>query len=629
MENIVEREENRTPFPEYPRPQMVRRSRFMNLNGMWKCSFYRKKESGDFRKLDLREYSREALYCGMQYDIRVPYSPETVLSGIGRTLLPSEILHYRRTVEIAAPEKGHRILLHFGAVDQACRVLVNGKEAGFHLGGYLPFSLEITEFIKRGENVLEVFCEDISETGENACGKQRLRSGGMYYSAQSGIWQSVWLEEVPAAYIESIRNLPDYDGRSISIEAKIDGISSDRISCGEDAEGEYAAAEILEDGEVIARAKISGAEMRRRLRQNARRAEDEFPSERVTLRFADIAIPNMRSWSPEDPFLYEVRIKAGEDCVTGYFGMRCFSVEQHDGRVRFCLNHRPYFLNGVLDQGYWQDGLMTPPDDGAFVTDILRMKKLGFNMLRKHCKIEPQRWYYHCDRLGMIVWQDMVPCCAVFSTPRVTWMPNILTGLQGAAGWSAKASGVTGSFARKEFIRESKCTLQALFNCVSVSTWVIFNEGWGQFETEKLTKMFRKADPSRTIDAASGWFDFGCGDFISIHNYFRKLTVPKERKLPGQRKASGRAPVISEYGGISMPVKGHTVRDKHYGYGIIESAEEFRSHWNKLRRQIKDLEADGLSGAVYTQLSDIEEEINGLYTFDRKCSKFADSESLE
>ena len=333
---------------------------------------------------------------------------------------------------------------------------------------------------------------------------------------------------------------------------------------------------------------------------------------------AAITIQNAKLWSQEHPFLYDLEICAGEDHVKSYFAMRTFSVEPDESGIpRFCLNHRPYFLNGVLDQGYWPEGLYTAPTDEALASDIKRMKECGFRLLRKHCKLEPMRWYYHCDRLGMLVWQDMVNGGETYDMNRICYLPTLLHSFQTKKGYSEAACGRKDRAGCEAWKRDCIQTVRQLFNVVSLAGWVIFNEGWGQFDTKEMTALVKKLDGSRPVDAASGWFDFGGADYRSEHNYFFKLQVPKKwKKNPG-----GRAFVISEYGGLTLKIPGHIWKEQSYGYGKLSSQAEFQEQFRKLQEEIRALEKEGLSGAIYTQVSDIEEEINGIYTYDRRVKK--------
>lgn len=603
------------PLAEYPRPQMTRTACTI-LNGWW-----------DYRIVSdvCRKEDDPGVPGNICWEadgkILVPFSPETALSGVGRQLKPDETLWYRRSITIEKRQNGERLLLHFGAVDQECRVYWNGEKAGEHLGGYLPFTLDVTEFLEEGKNVLTVLCRDISDTGWRARGKQKLKAKGMFYTAQSGIWQTVWMEWVPARHIAHLDILPDYDGASLRVKAKLTGKENEWEQASKQVQ-------VSEREQVSERAQTSEQERGYNVQCEMRileRTEDRCADRRKTIGTVQgvcrgntvtftAALGAFRPWTPESPYLYDLEICIGNDRVYSYFGMRTFTVElQEDGVRRFCINHKPYFLNGVLDQGYWPEGLYTAPADESFVKDINNMKKCGFNMMRKHCKLEPLRWYYHCDRLGMVVWQDMVNGGETYNMVRVCYTQAVIPALKKKIGWSAKASGRQCAEGKREWLRECRQTLHHLSNVTSLAVWVPFNEGWGQFATEKVTDMIRRIDPGRPIDAASGWFDFAVGDFKSEHNYFDELTNPKDK--------SGRATVISEYGGLALKIEDHVFNDRSYGYRNLTDAKAFTHDFTKLQNRLKLLEQEGVSGAVYTQVSDIEEEINGIYTYDRKKCK--------
>ncbi len=487
------------------------------------------------------------------------------------------------------------MLLHFGAVDQECKVYWNGELAGGHLGGYLPFTLDVTRFVREGKNCIRVACQDESDTGWRSRGKQKLEPGGMFYTAQSGIWQTVWMEWVPDFYIRRLKIMPNYDDSALDLSIYPGG-SKPR-------EPQPLLVEIYDQSEKI------GC------------LEAQISKDPVTVH---LKIPNFHKWSPEDPFLYDLRVQAGEDQIFSYFAMRKFSKElDPQGIPRLFLNHEPYFLNGVLDQGYWSDGLYTAPTDEALKADISRMKTLGFRMIRKHCKIEALRWYYHCDRLGMVVWQDIVNGGESYDMKRVCYLPTVFSKLTGRNGWSASASGRRNMKGCQEWIGECRETIRLLYNCPSVGAWIIFNEGWGQFATEAVTRLVKKADSSRPVDSASGWFDCGCGDIKSVHTYFDKLVCPIDKESPNGHK---RALVISEYGGLSLSVDGHVSSGKIYGYKKLKSREELQKKYQQMQKQIHKLQGEGLSAAVYTQVSDIEDEVNGIYTYDRKICKIKGKE---
>ena len=627
------------PLPEYPRPQM-RREDYTVLNGWW-------------------EYRIASFSWGK---ILVPFSPESVLSGVSRQLQPDEELWYRRNVQISEDEyqthraKKDRLLLQFGAVDQECRVYWNGRLAGSHRGGYLAFTVEVTEFVRPGANELQVICTDESDTGAEARGKQKLQPGGMFYTAQSGIWQTVWMEWVPQRSVEWIKIMPQSDEGVVRIRVRVSaqGQRAELLNTEKGIE-KFQTENAESDKNGTQKRNVNETEKNRTTKNSDLNKENaDMGSESITCTYmpeqifitisyeenaeeklqiscipsrrgtgwtdydAAITIQNAKLWSPEHPFLYDLEIRAGEDRVKSYFAMRTFSVEAHENGIpRFCLNHQPYFLNGVLDQGYWPEGLYTAPTDEALVSDIERMKECGFRLLRKHCKLEPMRWYYHCDRLGMLVWQDMVNGGETYDMNRICYLPTLLHSFQTKKGYSEAACGRKDRTGCEAWKRDCIQTVRQLFNVVSLAGWVIFNEGWGQFDTKEITALVKKLDGSRPVDAASGWFDFGGGDYRSEHNYFFKLQVPKKwKKNPG-----GRAFVISEYGGLTLKIPGHIWKEQSYGYGKLSSQAEFQEQFRKLQEEIRALEKEGLSGAIYTQVSDIEEEINGIYTYDRRVRK--------
>ena len=551
------------PLQEYPRPSL-RRESYVNLNGMWKYCF--RKQRG----------------CPEEYEgeILVPYSPEAELSGVGRQLQPEEWLYYERTFAAPVGQGGH-VLLHFGAVDAFCRVWVNGILVGGHRGGYLPFTLEITDALREGENRLTVEVEDPSDIGTQARGKQKLKKGGMFYTAQSGIWQTVWLERVPEVYVRSLRMTPDPE--TGILELQVQGEETGR-----------ATAEAFFEGKKVAEG-----------------VGDETGFLKLTIPAADRHL-----WTPESPFLYVLTVTLpGGDRVGSYFALRRFSVgTDAKGIRRFFLNGEPYFLHGLLDQGYWKQGLYTPPSDEAMAEDIRTAKRLGFNLLRKHVKVEPERWYYHCDRLGMVVWQDMVNGGGPLPMWFVTYAANLFQPV--LRRWKDKNYRLfarTDAESRAEYNRELAELVTGLYNHPCIGCWVPFNEGWGQFDARKATERIRALDPTRPVDEASGWFDQGGGDVYSIHNYFYPLRVKPD---------PGRVTALTEYGGVSWPHPEHLNAEKSYGYGTAKDGAEFAEKFRGLLEdtvlpQIKN----GLSALVYTQLSDVEEEVNGILTFDREAVK--------
>ena len=552
------------PLPEYPRPQL-RRNSYLNLNGIWEYAITKTAEKP----------------AAMQGEIVVPFSPETPLSGVGHILQPDEYLWYRRSVTLPKGFfRGGRLLLHFGAVDQRCTVWVNGQEAGSHTGGYLPFALDVTELIEGDAFTLELRVTDPTDTGSLSRGKQRLKNTGIWYTPQSGIWQTVWMECVPENYLRSLRITPKPEENAVHIRLEADDPA-------------MAAVTICRDGGIIAEGQT-----------------DENGESTLT-----IPAEELRLWSPEDPFLYDVSIVLpGGDRVESYFGMRAFGIGKDEkGLPRLLLNGKPYFQNGLLDQGYWSDGYYTAPSDEALIHDIAEMKRLGFNMLRKHIKVEPLRWYYHCDRLGMLVWQDMMNGGESYSPLSIYVFSNLGLRVKDDRYRYFSRSDEAG---RTHYYEELGQMIDLLYNTVSLALWVPFNEGWGQFDALKAAEFIRKRDDTRPIDHASGWYDQGGGDIKSIHWYFR----PYHHKQPPKEQ---RPICLTEYGGYNCAVPGHCWGEgAEFGYKKIADPAEFNRAFQKLmEEQIIPAKERGLAAAVYTQVSDVEGERNGLLTYDRKVCK--------
>ncbi len=578
---------------EYPRPQLQRYS-YTILNGLWNCTFTSAEET-DFPT----SYDQKIL---------VPFSPETVLSGVQRQLQPDELLWYEREFPIKlfidhaqilkysrdkAPE---RVLLHFGAVDQSCTVYIDHIKVCEHTGGYLPFTVDITDEIQdyldryslyteesdfadhtQKFPVLTVCVRDVSDTSYHARGKQKLASGGMYYTATSGIWQTVWAEIVPEIYIRDLKIETDIDKHTLTVTAFTNTDENVPLTV---------------------------------MTENF----DAFPGKSNT----PIVIGDRfdSKWTPHDPKLHllTVNLSTG-DRVQSYYAMRSIGIENDkDGIPRICLNHKPIYMNGVLDQGYWPDGMYTPPSDEAIIFDLTEMKACGFNMVRKHAKLESDRWYYHCDRLGILVWQDIVNGGDAYNDNYVTVQPNLWNWKNTKhKTFNTNKTGRASEEGRREFQKEIIETAGFLKNHPSVVAWTLFNEGWGQFETAKCLEILRTCDPVRPIDAASGWFDQDLGDFRSIHNYFFPLRVYRERE---------RAFIFSEVGGFPMLVKGHSACDKIYGYGKkYTDASELTKAYKDLNRRLLGKIPNGLCASVYTQWTDIENEVNGVYTWDREVKK--------
>lgn len=534
---------------EYPRPQM-RRSSFINLNGLWDYAFTAAGE-----KQPDKWYGK----------ILVPFSPESELSGVGRTLSPDEYLWYRR--DWAKPDVGEgRVILHFGAVDQSCTVYINGLRAYRHNGGYLPFEFDATGFLSKDVNELSLSVRDVSDTSYHSRGKQKLKRGGIWYTPQSGIWQTVWAECIPKDCVRSLHITSDFDHACVNVRADVVGESK---------------AYALFDGQ-------------------------QYPLP------ASIPVPGFEPWSPENPKLYDFSVICGADRVESYFAMRKFSVEADENGVkRLFLNGKPYFHNGLLDQGYWSDGMYTAPSDEALIFDIQTAKDMGFNMLRKHIKIEPMRWYYHCDRLGMLVWQDMINGGGTYNL--LTISAPLITGIH-HKDHDYKKFARTDAIARASYYTELTELIAQLYSCPCICTWVLFNEGWGQFDAAAAAEYAHRLDPSRIIDHASGWHDQKVGKLQSLHVYFRPYHFKKDRL--------GRAVALTEFGGYTLAVPGHTWGKKRFGYKPLRDEAALADAFRRLyEQQIIPATEKGLAASVYTQLSDVEDECNGFVTYDRKVVK--------
>lgn len=545
---------------EYPRPQMTRES-YLNLNGTWEYAIT----------------ETDAPPENYDGEILVPFSPESVLSGVNRTLLPTQTLWYRRALTLPEGFNKGRVLLHFGAVDQLSTVYLNGSEATSHTGGYTPFSADITPYLQ-AENVLVVRVRDYSDSAWYSRGKQKTRRGGIWYTAQSGIWQTVWAESVPENYIAGLKITPLFD----SGELELTVFSEDGRSC-------------------TARTDFGALTF-----------QSNTP--------ARLKVPNFTAWSPETPQLYPLSVEMGEDKVESYFGMRKFSVEPDEkGVMRLFLNNKPYFHTGLLDQGYFCDGLYTAPSDEALVYDIQTAKALGFNMLRKHIKIEPLRFYFHCDRLGILVWQDMVNGGGAYK--KLTIASPLVTGVHWRDSFY-RAFAREDAVGREQYYRELDETVHHLYNAVSLSLWVPFNEGWGQFDAKEAVRRIQALDTTRTIDHASGWHDQKIGQLKSLHVYFKPYRFRPDKL--------GRAVVLSEFGGYNYRAEGHCMSDRDFGYKRLKTPEKLLEAYKRLYlREILPAKEKGLSATVYTQLTDVEDELNGLVTYDRSVIKLPPEEVRE
>ena len=558
------------PLPEYPRPQFERAC-WQNLNGEFDYFISSRGEKW------ISDYSGK---------ITVPFAVESALSGVEKPLKPSDRLWYQKKFTLDDSLKGKNVLLHFGAVDWQCKVYINKELVGTHTGGYCAFSFDITEYLTDGENTLTLCVYDPTESGWQQRGKQDNHPHGFWYTATSGIWQTVWLEGVNECRIDKIKVVPDIDRGIVNIKSFTTHDDVESLSL-----------TVFDGGDEIVCKDISLDE--------------------------DVEIPNFKLWSPEDPNLYYFTLelkKNGEvlDSVKSYFGMRKFNIGKDKfGVLRLFLNNEPYFQRGLLDQGYWPDGGLTPPCDEAMIFDIKEMKRLGFNMLRKHIKMEPMRWYYHCDRLGMIVWQDMMSGGAYIGDLYAGVLPNL--GIK-VKDDKYKIFSREEKKARDDYKRELTEMIEQLYNVVSIYCWVPFNEGWGQFDALKICNYVKSLDGTRVVDHASGWYDQGGGDIQSMHKYVFPVTMPKLDKK--------RAFVITEFGGYQNRVPGHTwSEDKTFGlYLKFKNKSTLTAAYKKLfDKQIIPLVDKGLCGTIYTQVSDVENEYNGIYTYDRKVLKIEES----
>ncbi|MEO1968353.1 MAG: sugar-binding domain-containing protein [Sphingomonadaceae bacterium] len=578
----------------YPRPQMER-AQWQNLNGLWDYAITPK---------------ADAQPAKMEGQILVPFPVEAKLSRVARKLMPDERLWYRRSFTIPADWRGQHIRLNFGAVDYQATILVNGAVVGSHRGGYDTFGFDITDYLKPGRNRLTVEVTDPNSKGNQPRGKQMLDPSGIWYTAVSGIWQTVWLEPVPAQHIADIRMTPDIDRGVLDVDVATNGGTDGTLAVRLTAS---------DKGKVIASAVV---------RAN---------------RHAALAIPHAHLWSPEDPHLYslkaelvrvtspfadakdpqraayEVRFSKTEaddyadapiigqpiDTVNSYFAMRKISIgpgKLHAQPVML-LNNKPYFENGTLDQGWWPDGLYTPPSEEAMKSDIVFLKQAGFNMLRKHIKIEPARYYYDADRLGMLIWQD-IPSAGSASEDQ------FVTG-------TSKSQAVFSSDDMDEIQNETAHMIGDLRNFPSIVLWVINNEGWGQYNSAMLARYVKGMDPSRLVDADTGWLDVapGVSDVYDIHTYEE---VPKTPDFHGRR-----AIVLGEYGGVGFPIPGHLWREKStWSYQVAKTPQDYLMRYRrKMAEVVRQAKDDGLSASVYTQTTDVEGEVNGLLTYDRAVAK--------
>lgn len=553
------------PLPDYPRPQLVRKN-WTNLNGLWQYAILPKASS----------ISIPSTFSGQ---ILVPYPVESSLSGVGKTVGDSSVLWYHRTIELPA-NKQEKTLLHFGAVDWACQVYINGTKVGEHEGGYDAFSFDISAFLKKGsKQSISLRVWDPSNDGPQPRGKQVKKPSGIWYTPVTGIWQTVWLESVPQTYIVATKQTPDIDKQQLLINVNV--------------------ANLQKDDQIV----ITAWDGQQKVAE-----QSSADGKEVVL---PIAKPKL--WWPASPFLYDLKVSISRkgktiDEISSYFGMRKSSMAKDSkGIYRMMINNQFLFQYGPLDQGWWPDGLYTAPTDEALKFDIEKTKALGFNMIRKHVKVEPARWYYYCDKLGMLVWQDMP------------------SGDMGGNVWDSKPGYISGGQLDKDRTAESeaiyrkewKAIMDQLHNAPSIVSWVPFNEAWGQFKTKEIADWTVQYDPSRLVNAASGGnYLIDAGQVFDLHNY------PAPAMPDPQIYGSKQALVLGEFGGLGLPIEGHTWLDKgNWGYQSYKNKEELFEQYSKYMYSIRKLIPLGLSAAVYTQTTDVEVETNGLFTYDRKILK--------
>ena len=540
------------PLSEYPRPQFKRDS-YICLNGYWEYAI--RKEEGIPSKFDGK--------------ILVPFSPEVEKSGVNKTVLPDDYLFYRLKLDLPSEFIKDKVILHFGAVDQIAEVFINDQFVMKHVGGFLPFEMDIKPYLKEGKGTLILRVVDTTNASYHSSGKQHLKPEGIWYKPQSGIYMPVWLESVNEGYIEKLKITPDIDEKVLKLSFK----SSNKSA---------------------------------KLNLNNQIYEIEADKENI------IPIDNPILWSPENPYLYEFVISNDVDEVSSYFAMRKVSLMTNEkGMKVIALNNKPYFMKGVLDQGYYQDGLLTPNSDEDCINDINLIKSLGFNVSRKHIKIESMRWYYHCDRLGLLVWQDFVNGCTKYDF----WLNQVpLFVRYKISDHRYKKFFRENEEGRKEAYQEFLDTIDLLYNSPCIVYWTIFNEAWGQFDAKEIYEKLKVVDPTRIYDHASGWHDQGSSDVKSMHIYKWKVKVPSKRKL------KGRAYVCSECGAYILDKRLKEAKKKEgFIYLLFNNKEDFQKEYIRfINEEIKPAKEHGMSGFIYTQLSDVEEEMNGFITYDRK-----------
>jgi len=548
------------PLSEYPRPNFIRDS-YINLNGPW-----------DFA------ISSENMVSEFNEKIIVPFSPEAILSGINKTPKEDEFLFYRRKVKLPSEFRKDITVLHFGAIDQEVDVFINGRFIKEHKLPFLPFYVEIGGFIgtKSFEIILRI--KDRTRNSPHLIGKQSERRGGIWYTPQSGVWQTVWLESYNLMHLKDVQVTTNYDEETVTFALDKSGLGEVNVK-------------IFSNGQLVSEKHSSN-------------------------RNISVKIENFTPWSPEHPHLYDVEFSYANEIIKSYFAFRKIEHKlDKNGVKRFYLNNKPIFQSGVLDQGYYSDGLLTPPSDEAMINDILLVKQMGFNMIRKHIKVEPLRFYYHCDRLGMLVWQDMINLVPPTKVNKNA-VEAMFLGVH-RPDTNTTHFGVYSPRQKENYYISLKMMIKLLSFFPSIVTWVPFNEGWGQFDAETALALVKEIDNTRLIDHASGWSDQKIGDYYSRHIYFKKLHI-------SHRTVRNRIIAISEFGGYSYKVNNHVFNnEKTFGYKVFKTKAGLEKAFSKLYiKQVKPLIKKGLSVIIYTQLSDVEDEVNGLVTYDRKVVKF-------
>ncbi len=564
MRSIFADSIGRVPLSEYPREQMKRTAdTWQCLNGVWDYAFT---SDNDFPKT----------YDG---EIVVPFSPECEASGVMRTLAPAQTLWYRRIVSLEKENKDKKILLHFGAVDQIAEVFINGKSVIEHIGGYTPFSCDITKLVSDNDFELIVKVNDLSDTASHSRGKQKFKRGGIWYTPQSGIWQTVWLEYVPKDYINALIITPLFDSSELELT----------VQCGS---GDFPCTVSIDSRTVVTNANCK----------------------------TRIPMPDFIPWDCDSPYLYPFTVSMEQDSVESYAAMRKIEIAaDKKGVKRLFLNNKPLFNNGLLDQGYWPESLYTPPTEEAIIFDIETAKRMGYNMLRKHIKIEPLRWYYHCDRLGMLVWQDMINGGGQYKF--MTISAPLVTKIH-IKDNRYRAFARTDAEGRAQYRKELEEMIIHLRSCPCIVLWVPFNEGWGQFDAADACELIRNLDPTRPIDHASGWHDQKIGEIKSLHVYFSRYRFHPDKL--------GRAVVLSEFGGYNQRIEGHSFNSKDFGYKKFGSQKELTNAYRRLYEQeIIPAAEKGLCASVYTQLTDVEDEVNGIMTYDRAVIKIDENVTKE